>query len=70
MMLPLIHHGAIIIGMPYSETVLFTTSTGGTPYGPSHLAGTDNDKPISDDEKQLCIAFGKRIADITLKLQL
>lgn len=69
MMLPLLHHGMIIVGTPYSETALFTTTTGGTPYGPSHMAGTDSNNPISKDEKQLCHAFGKRIAKIALKLQ-
>ncbi len=69
MMLPLIHHGAIIVGTPYSETTLFTTTTGGTPYGPSHMAGMESKNPISADEKQLCQAFGKRIANITLKLR-
>jgi len=69
MMLPLLHHGMMIVGTPYSETALFTTTTGGTPYGPSHMAGTDSKNPISKDEKQLCHAFGKRIAEIALKLQ-
>lgn len=69
MMLPLLHHGMIIVGTPYSETELFTTTTGGTPYGPSHFAGMDSDKPLSDDEKKLCRCFGKRLAKISLKLQ-
>lgn len=69
MMLPFMHHGAVIVGLPYSETDLFTTETGGTPYGPSHLAGQKSDLPISDAEKRLCIALGKRIAMIALKLK-
>lgn len=69
MMIPLIHHGMIIVGNPYSNTELFTTTTGGTPYGPSHFAGPNNDYPISDDEKALCRHLGKRLADISLKLQ-
>jgi len=69
MMLPLIHHGMIIVGNPYSNTELFTTTTGGTPYGPSHFAGINNDHPISDDEKTLCRHLGKRLAKISLKLQ-
>ena len=69
MMLPLLHHGMIIVGTPYSETTLFTTTTGGTPYGPSHMAGMESNNPISADEKKLCLAFGKRIAEIALKLQ-
>lgn len=69
MMLPLIHHGMIIVGIPYTETELFTTTTGGTPYGPSHFAGIDSNNPISDDEKSLCRKLGKRLAEITVKLQ-
>lgn len=69
MMLPLIHHGAIIVGTPYSESELFTTTTGGTPYGPSHLAGGKSDLPLSADEKKLCLALGKRLAKISLLMQ-
>lgn len=68
MMLPLLHHGAIIVGIPYSEPVLTATQTGGTPYGPSHVAGAESKLPISEDEKTLCIALGKRLAEITYKL--
>ena len=68
MMIPLLHHGMIITGLPYSESELLTTSTGGTPYGPSHVAGANSDLPISDDEKALCIALGKRVAHLALKL--
>jgi len=68
MMLPLLHHGMIIIGLPYSETELGTTNSGGTPYGASHVAGLANDQPISEAEKQLCIALGKRLAQYALKL--
>lgn len=68
MMLPFIHHGMIIVGIPYSETDLFTTSRGGTPYGPSHFSGTNNDLPLTQEEKNLCRAFGKRIAEIAVKL--
>ena len=63
MMLPLLHHGMLILGLPYSETELLHTTTGGTPYGASHLAGTESDLPLSDDEKALCRALGKRLAD-------
>ena len=66
---PLLHHGMIICGLPYSEMELNTTTTGGTPYGPSHLAGTDSKKSISEEENALCQALGKRIAEITLKIQ-
>jgi NAD(P)H dehydrogenase (quinone) len=68
MMLPLLHHGMIISGLPYSEPELLKTKTGGTPYGPSHVAGTDSNQAISEDEKKLCIAFGKRIASLAVKL--
>jgi NAD(P)H dehydrogenase (quinone) len=68
MMLPLLHHGMLMVGLPYSETALLHTSTGGTPYGPSHLAGVDSDQAISEDEKTLCIALGKRLATMALKL--
>lgn len=68
MMIPLLHHGMIITGLPYSEEALLTTRTGGTPYGPSHLAGTDGSNPISDEEKQLCIALGKRVAALAKQL--
>jgi NAD(P)H dehydrogenase (quinone) len=63
MMLPLLHHGMLILGLPYSETDLLHTTTGGTPYGPSHLAGIDNDRVIDDGEKRLCQALGRRIAE-------
>jgi len=68
MMIPLLHHGAIIVGLPYSETDLLHTQSGGTPYGPSHYAGPNNDLDISTEEKNLCIAMGKRLAQTALKL--
>ena len=68
MMLPLIHHGTMIVGVPYTESALLTTTSGGTPYGPTHVAGADNQAPISDEEKTLCIALGKRLAIIAMKL--
>ena len=68
MMLPLLHHGMIIVGLPYSETELGTTQSGGTPYGASHVAGIANDLTISEAEKKLCIALGKRLAQTALKL--
>lgn len=69
MMLPLLHHGMLLMGLPYSETNLLSTSTGGTPYGPSHLAGSDSKLPISEDEQQLCKALGKRLANTALQLE-
>lgn len=68
MMLPLLHHGMLIVGLPYSEKELTTTTTGGTPYGPSHLAGTKGTNKISEEEKKLCFALGKRVAVLTCKL--
>jgi len=68
MMLPLLHHGMLILGLPYSEPALSGTSSGGTPYGASHIGGAMDDRPISDDEKKLCIALGRRLAETALKL--
>jgi NAD(P)H dehydrogenase (quinone) len=68
MMLPLLHHGMLIVGLPYSEPELGHTRDGGTPYGASHVAGLANDLAISDTEKKLCIALGKRLAATALKL--
>jgi NAD(P)H dehydrogenase (quinone) len=68
MMLPLLHHGMVIVGLPYSEPELNTTRQGGTPYGASHVAGLANDQPITEAEKKLCIALGKRLAQTALKL--
>jgi NAD(P)H dehydrogenase (quinone) len=69
MMLPLLHHGMLLTGIPYSETDLLHTDAGGTPYGASHLAGTDSKKPLTEAEQRLCRALGKRLAEIALKLQ-
>ncbi len=68
MMLPLLHHGMLITGIPYSEPELANTTGGGTPYGASHVSGITSDKPISESEKKLCMALGKRVALIALKL--
>ena len=68
MMLPLMHHGMLLMGLPYSESALMTTTEGGTPYGASHLAGANNDRPLSDDEAQLCRALGQRIAIVAKAL--
>ncbi|HEB96151.1 MAG TPA: NAD(P)H:quinone oxidoreductase [Sedimenticola thiotaurini] len=68
MMLPLLHHGMLLLGLPYSEPDLLHTRTGGTPYGPSHLAGTDSKLPLSDEERQLCRALGRRLAETATRL--
>ena len=68
MMLPLLHHGMLIVGLPYTHAELLSTRTGGTPYGPSHFAGVAADQPVSDAERALCVAQGKRLAEIALRL--
>jgi len=68
MMLPLLHHGMFIVGLPYSEPELGTTQSGGTPYGASHVAGLEGNQPITDAEKKLCLALGRRLAQTALKL--
>ncbi len=69
MMLPLLHHGMLLLGLPYTETDLIRTTTGGTPYGPSHTAGADSKQPLSEEEKNLCRALGRRLAETVCKLQ-
>ncbi len=69
MMLPLLHHGMMVLGIPYSVPELLTTKSGGTPYGASHAAGVDNDLPISEEERQLCLALGKRLAQTVVQLE-
>ena len=68
MMIPLLHHGMLVMGLPYSQPELRTTSPGGSPYGATHWGGIDGDKSISDDEKRLAIALGKRLAVTALQL--
>jgi NAD(P)H dehydrogenase (quinone) len=65
MMLPLLHHGMVVLGLPYSESALNRTTSGGTPYGASHVAGLDSKRPLSEEEKQLCTALGRRVARLT-----
>jgi len=69
MMLPLLHHGMLVMGLPYSHPELMTTSSGGSPYGPTHWSGVDGNRPITDDEKRLAIAMGRRLAETALRLQ-
>lgn len=68
MLFPLLHHGMVFVGLPYSEADLMQTQSGGTPYGMSHMAGAQSNLPITDQEKRLCHALGKRVAQIALKL--
>lgn len=68
MMLPLFHHGMVLVGLPYTEPELALTRSGGTPYGASHVAGVASDAPITDHERRLCIAHGRRLAQTALKL--
>jgi len=68
MMTPLLHHGMLIVGIPFTEQALSTTTTGGTPYGASHVSGVNRDRPISDDERTLARALGRRVADVAKRL--
>jgi NAD(P)H dehydrogenase (quinone) len=68
MMLPLLHHGCVVAGIPYTEPTLNTTRTGGTPYGASHVAGLRDDQPVDDDEATLARALGRRIAQLAARL--
>jgi len=68
MMLPLLHHGMLILGIPYSETDLLHTDAGGTPYGASHLAGPDSRNPLTEAELRLCRALGRRLAETARQL--
>ena len=69
MLVPLLHHGMVVVGIPFTEAVLNTTRTGGTPYGASHVAGAQDDPAPSEDEKQLARALGRRLAETARKLQ-
>ena len=68
MMLPLLHHGTVLVGLPYSEPDLMTPTGGGTPYGASHHAGNAGELPVTEQERRLCLALGRRLATIALKL--
>jgi NAD(P)H dehydrogenase (quinone) len=68
MMLPLLHHGMLIVGTPYTEPGLMATASGGTPYGASHVAGAASDRAVDETEKTLCIALGRRLAEIAKRL--
>lgn len=68
MQLPLLHHGCLLVGIPFTETLLSTTRTGGSPYGASHVAGGSDDPTLSDDESALARALGRRVADLARRL--
>jgi len=68
MMLPLLHHGMLIVGLPYTEPELMSTRTGGTPYGASHVAGPGSERAVDEDERRLARALGRRLATVALKL--
>lgn len=68
MMIPLLHHGMFIVGLPYTEPDLTLTQSGGTPYGASHTAGVHSDQPLTEHEKRLCIALGRRLSTVAVKL--
>ena len=70
MALPLLHHGMLYCGLPYSESALSTTTSGGTPYGASHVTGADGSLPLSNDEEDLCVALGKRVGRLAMQLRL
>jgi NAD(P)H dehydrogenase (quinone) len=69
MMIPFLHHGAVIVGVPFSETSLFSTPGGGTPYGPSRVVLSDKETHFIEEEKKICRALGKRLAEMALKLK-
>ncbi|HTH45409.1 MAG TPA: NAD(P)H:quinone oxidoreductase [Oxalicibacterium sp.] len=69
MMLPLLHHGMLILGLPYTQPELMTTASGGTPYGASHWSGVNGMQPVSDESRALAIALGQRLAHTALKLR-
>ena len=69
MMVPLLHHGMLLLGLPYTHAELMTTSSGGSPYGATHWSGVNGDLPLSDDTRRLAIAQGRRLAETAVKLQ-
>ncbi|MED5432832.1 MAG: NAD(P)H-quinone oxidoreductase, partial [Pseudomonadota bacterium] len=69
MMTPLLHHGMVITGVPYSETALVETTTGGTPYGPTHVSGTHSDPTLTDHEISVARTLGKRLGELAKQLK-
>jgi NAD(P)H dehydrogenase (quinone) len=68
MMIPLLHHGMMVMGLPYTHPELMTTASGGSPYGATHWSGLDGNKPVTDDERRLAIALGRRLAAAAAQL--
>jgi NAD(P)H dehydrogenase (quinone) len=68
-MLPLLHHGMLLLGLPYTQPELMTTTGGGSPYGASHWSGLNGDRPLGEDSRSLAIALGRRLAQTALKLR-
>ena len=69
MMIPLLHHGMMVMGLPYTHPELMNTASGGSPYGATHWAGVDGKRPVTEEERTLAIALGRRLAEAALKLQ-
>jgi len=69
MMVPLLHHGMMVMGLPYTHPELMTTASGGSPYGATHWSGLDGKKPFTEDEKRLAVAMGRRLAETAVKLR-
>jgi NAD(P)H dehydrogenase (quinone) len=69
MLLPLLHHGMVLVGLPFTEPALHGARGGGTPYGAGHVAGDEDRAPLTDDERALARALGRRVAEIARKLQ-
>jgi NAD(P)H dehydrogenase (quinone) len=69
MAIPLLHHGMIVVGLPYTEEALSTTTSGGTPYGPTHVTWNRKSDALSDEEKDLAQALGRRVADLARRLE-
>ena len=69
MMVPLMHHGMVLVGLPYTEPALARTRAGGTPYGPSHVSGQDSDRPLDDHERHLCRVLGRRVTGLAKRLK-
>ena len=68
MLLPLLHHGMVIVGLPYTEPDLTSTTSGGSPYGATHVAGSGADRPLSQEEQRLCVSLGRRLAQTASRL--